>query len=87
MKPNNYSAALKCFDLGYIYSCLRNYDEAIIHYTKAIEFNPDYIEAYRERGHAYFIQGYEKEARVDLFKAAALNLNINFAGMNEQTNK
>jgi len=32
---------------------LENYDQAISDYTKAIEINPDYTEAYLNRGNAY----------------------------------
>ncbi len=41
------------------------YQDAIEHYTKAIELNPDYIEVYNSRGYAFFIKKDYVEAMAD----------------------
>ncbi len=42
-----------------------SYDEAIEAYTKAINLNPDYVEAYTNRGMSYRIKGDTEKAKRD----------------------
>lgn len=44
-------------DLGLTYYALRKYDEAISEYDKAIELGPDFLDAYFNRGQAYWRKG------------------------------
>jgi tetratricopeptide (TPR) repeat protein len=48
------------------------YEEAIAHFTRAIRLKPDYIEAYKSRGFACSVLGYENRAASDLSKAAQM---------------
>jgi curved DNA-binding protein CbpA len=48
------------------------YEEAIAHFTRAIRLKPDYIEAYKSRGFACSVLGYENRAASDLNKAAQM---------------
>ncbi len=51
---------------------LGEYEEAIAHFTRAIRLKPDYIEAYKSRGFACSVLGYENRAASDLSKAAQM---------------
>ena len=55
----------------------RKYDEAITHYTKAIELKPDLAEAYNNRGNAYADQGDFDSAISDY--NIVIQLNPNYA--------
>ncbi|MFH1917859.1 MAG: tetratricopeptide repeat protein, partial [Nanoarchaeota archaeon] len=48
-------------------------DNAISDYTKAIELNSEYDEAYYNRGLTYILLGKTGEAKKDLLNAVALN--------------
>jgi tetratricopeptide (TPR) repeat protein len=73
MDEMNKFAAIENFDLGYIETCLKNFDDAIVHFTRAIELDPVYVEAYHNRGLAYFLLGQDCEAQADFLKAAELD--------------
>ena len=64
--PQNY------FHKGEIYRKLKNCEEAIKEYTKAIELDPSYYEALVERGYLYNAKGEEEKSRSDLALAAKL---------------
>lgn len=46
--------------------------EAVVFFTRAIEHDPDFAEAYRNRGEAYILLGQETEASADLQRARSL---------------
>ena len=62
------------FNLGYMNSLLRNFDEAREYYTKAIEVNDDFAEAYFNRGLIRLYQGKSAEGTLDLSKAGELGV-------------
>ncbi|MBW4506455.1 MAG: J domain-containing protein [Scytonematopsis contorta HA4267-MV1] len=68
-RPNNpetfYNFGVEKIKLG-------EYEEAIAHFTRAIRLKPDYIEAYKSRGFACSVLGYENRAASDLNKAAQM---------------
>ncbi|MCK9614063.1 MAG: tetratricopeptide repeat protein [Candidatus Omnitrophica bacterium] len=49
------------------------YDEAITEYNKAIELNPNYAEAYNNRGVAYNVKGSYDQAISDFTRAIEIN--------------
>ena len=51
----------------------KRYDEAIVHFDKAIKLNPKNFVSYHERGHAKFALGRHKAAIADFDKAIQLN--------------
>ena len=62
------------FNLGYIHQeYLKVYDVAIEHYTKAIEIEPKYLEAYYNRGLCYEQLDEYKKAEEDLRHALTLH--------------
>ena len=70
---NNASAALKEYDLSVRYLSEGNYEEAVISFTKAIEIDEQYADAYLGRAQAYVGLGTEEElakARQDYATAA-----------------
>ena len=56
-----------------LYYLKGEYDSAIVDYTKAIELNPDYAEAYNNRGVAYHLKKEYDSAIIDFSKAIELN--------------
>ena len=56
---SNASAALKEYDLGVRYLSEGNYEEAVISFTKAIEIDEKYADAYLGRAQAYLGTGGE----------------------------
>ena len=50
----------------------KDYQGAIADYTKAIELNPDYAQAYNKRGFAYLMLGSKSKARADFKRAIEL---------------
>ena len=72
---SNASAALKEYDLGVRYLSEGNYEEAVISFTKAIEIDEKYADAYLGRAQAYVGLGTEEDlakARQDYATAADL---------------
>lgn len=62
------------FNLGYFNSLLKNFDEAVKNYTKAIEENNEFAEAYFNRGLIRIYQGKKSEGTLDLSKAGELGV-------------
>lgn len=62
------------FNLGYMSSLLRNFDEATEYYTKAIEVNPEFAEAYFNRGLIRLYREKPSEGTLDLSKAGELGV-------------
>lgn len=61
-------------NLGYIELFFyRDYPRAIEYFTKALENNSEYIEAYANRGSAYELNGDKTQARADYEKALSIN--------------
>jgi tetratricopeptide (TPR) repeat protein len=68
------------FNLGYIHQeYLKVYDVAIENYTKAVELEPSYYEAFYNRALCYEIQGNNKLAEADLRMALKINPTYTFA--------
>lgn len=57
---------------GLNYTIAKDYDSAIVEYSKAIELKPDYADAYLERGDAYRMKGNYDKAIADFNKAIEL---------------
>ncbi|MFM7096275.1 MAG: tetratricopeptide repeat protein [Gemmataceae bacterium] len=57
---------------GFAYSSLKNYREAIADYTKVIEFDPNDVVTYTNRGDAYKAIGKTIEVEANFAKANAL---------------
>ncbi len=76
-------ASVKHYNLGHRYYTRAQYGEgdpndqninlAIVEFTKAIEINPSYAEAYHERGLAYDAKGEYDRAISDYNKAIEIN--------------
>ena len=64
------------FHQGNLQVVLRNIDEAIEDYTRAINLDPNYVEAYKNRGMAYRNKGDYDLAIEDFGKAIQLNPNF-----------
>ncbi|MCX5692556.1 MAG: tetratricopeptide repeat protein, partial [Candidatus Omnitrophica bacterium] len=63
----------EALDKGIEYAQKGKYDEAISEYNEAIEINPNYAEAYSNRGDAYAKQGNLSQAISDCTKAIGIN--------------
>ena len=61
---------------GDAYFALREYDQAVRAYTKAIEINPRDGEAYYFRGNVYHNKGEHDKAWEDVHKAQRLGLEV-----------
>ena len=59
-------------EVGDRLAALEKYAEAIVHYTKVIEYDPNFAEAYFKRGSAYQKIGKENLAKLDFEKAESL---------------
>ena len=66
--------ATEWFEKGYNAGENKNWDEAIVCYSKAIELDPDYAMAYNNRGWAYNEKGEYERAKEDYRKACELGL-------------
>lgn len=64
-------AASEWYEKGYSFWAV-NYEDAIVAFSKAIELNPRYAEAFKNRGLAYAILGNRSQAIADLKIAAKL---------------
>lgn len=68
------------FNLGYIHLVHLNLlDQAIVHFTDAINAKPDYAEAYYNRGYCYELKGDIQAARLDYQQALAFKTNYDKA--------
>lgn len=64
------------FNLGYIHLVdLQLYNQAIVHFTDAVNANPRYAEAYYNRGYCYELLGNVEAARRDYQEALAIKTN------------
>jgi tetratricopeptide (TPR) repeat protein len=61
---------------GWCYFNLAQYNEAIANYNQAIELNPQYIQAYYNRGLAYESNKQLEEAKEDFEKVLTLKNEI-----------
>ena len=66
-------SAIEWFRSGTHYFKNRHWHTAILHYSRAIELDPKYANAYCTRGSAYNALGLYKEGLADLNKAIELN--------------
>ena len=66
------------------YSDLGQYERAIQDYNKAIQLNPNYAEAYNNRGWAYYCLKQYGKALKDFEKALELNPNFTLAKNNRE---
>lgn len=75
-ETKNAEAAVEYYDRGVALGKQGKFPEAVSALTKAIEINPDYVEAYNERGFVYGLkQGKFPEAISDLTKVIEINPN------------
>ncbi len=58
---------------GNAYSKEKNYDQAILNFTKAIEINSNFELAYKIRGHTFLTQGNLTQAILDFTKVIKMN--------------
>jgi tetratricopeptide (TPR) repeat protein len=65
------------FNHGTSYADKGQYDKAISDYTKAIEINPRFAEAYNNRWGTYFHKGEYEKAWDDVYKAQNLGYKVN----------
>jgi COMPASS component SWD3 len=72
--PSGASAAEAFYQMGADLTKAGKYEEAIAHFSSAIKLNPDYAEAYQNRGFVYSLMGLELGAESDLRKAKELGL-------------
>ncbi len=75
--PDHKKAAEILFMSGEIKHENQEYKEAIEDYTKAIEYDPEYLDAYEERGNAKESLGKYQEAILDYNRAIQINANDN----------
>src|SRR3990172_8362478 len=68
--------ASQWFEKGHQYAINKKYDEAIEAYTKAIALDPNYAQAYTNRGVAYYNKGQYDRAIEDYNRAIALDPNL-----------
>jgi tetratricopeptide (TPR) repeat protein len=55
----------------------KQYGKAVADYNKALEINPNYAEAYNNRGFVYFFRGDSIKALDDLEKAQKFGYKVN----------
>ncbi len=72
-KPSSLENPKKYFDEGVVYEKEKKYSEAILSYTKAIELNRNYAEAYCNRGYSKRMIADYTEALADYDKAIEIN--------------
>lgn len=61
------------YNIAQVYVAMEHYDEAIPHYTVAMEMDPNYSEYYNERGNIYMVKEQYELAVADYTKAIALS--------------
>lgn len=66
------NVALEHFRKGQFQLNLEEYDLAVSEFTKSIELNPNFADAYERRGLAYFKMDMQEEAEQDFAKAKEL---------------
>ncbi len=64
------------FEMGYAYKGLKNYDDALTRFNKAIELDPNYAFAYKERGNTNFKKADYTNALDDYNKYESMTDNI-----------
>jgi tetratricopeptide (TPR) repeat protein len=80
----NFEKSSKTFNaIGYEYFKKGQYEQAILEYNNALELNPQYVEAYVNRGNAYEAMGVHKDAIRDYNRAIELDPNYSGAYMNK----
>lgn len=73
INPTENLTAYQWYSKGEEASNLKLYDIAIENYTKAIQKNPEYAEAYYRRGNAFYFKGDQNRAIEDYTKAIQIN--------------
>jgi tetratricopeptide (TPR) repeat protein len=64
------------YNMGYIYLVyMKDVKKAIVYFTKALQKDPGYFEAYYNRGFAYELDGQYKNASLDYQKTLAIKTN------------
>ena len=70
---------------GVLCASINQLEQALVHYNRAVELNPDSAEAYNNRGITHRLMGQVKEAITDYNRAIALNPNFAEAFNNRGT--
>lgn len=61
------------YNMAQVYAAMHSYDEAVAHYSRAMEFDPNYSEYYNERGNIFLKLGRLPEAIADYREAIRLS--------------
>ncbi len=68
------------YNMGYIHMVyLEMFRQAIVHFSDAIKYAPDYVEAYYNRGYCFELLGDIHNARADYYRALNLRTNYDLA--------
>jgi len=78
----NELSATDWYNKAYAFYISNNYEEAVLAFTRAIELNPNYEQAYNGRGTAYAKKGQYDRAIADYSKALELDPNLALAYYN-----
>ncbi|ASB47743.1 tetratricopeptide repeat protein [Alkalitalea saponilacus] len=74
IKTINPDFAFAHFNIGMIYATQRNFEEALLYFSQAIELSPDFGEAWFNRGLIRIFMEQEIEGTLDLSKAGELGI-------------
>jgi tetratricopeptide (TPR) repeat protein len=68
------------YNIGYIYLVyLKDFPRAIPYFTESLKLDPDYYQAYYNRGYAYELMGDYKNAYIDYQKSLKIKVNYDKA--------
>lgn len=61
------------YNMAQVYFAVGEHEQALAHYSAAMEMDPNYSEYYNERGNVYLRMGRHEEARADYLRAIELS--------------
>ena len=79
ISTNSFETAKEYLIRGDSFSAIKDYGRAILDYDQAIRLNPEYAEAYNNRGYAYYWNGDATHAIADYSRAIELRPNYAYA--------